>query len=175
MRWYALKKPGPIYSLISGIVAVLLGVVIKGFVKYRIALSRARKRQQERLKVADEAVMREAKWVGDNTFDQASGAELASAIRQALESREHGEAERMIYDIIGVPADASTLRISEVCLRLAEKYGPDKNPGDPLAAKVLGEIEEIYEALMDPEKWAAYDELSLRGKRSVSFPELKIS
>lgn len=64
---------------------------------------------------------------------------------------------RDYYDLIGVPRDASQEEIVAACLRLGDKYRPDRNPGDTQAAETFALLENAFGVLSDPEKRAAYD------------------
>ncbi len=73
------------------------------------------------------------------------------------------------YEILGVPKDATLDQIKKAYRRLALKYHPDKNRGDPEAEKKFKEISEAYEVLSDPEKRAAYDQRGQEGVREMGF------
>ena len=68
------------------------------------------------------------------------------------------------YDILGIGAGAGEAEIKTAYRRLARKYHPDvsKEPG---AEDKFKAVNEAYEALRDPEKRKAYDQLRARGYR----------
>ncbi|MGQ0800953.1 MAG: DnaJ C-terminal domain-containing protein [Pseudomarimonas sp.] len=69
------------------------------------------------------------------------------------------------YDILGVKPEASEAEIKTAYRRLARKFHPDvsKEAG---AEERFKTINEAYEALKDPERRAAYDQLKARGFRA---------
>jgi molecular chaperone DnaJ len=67
-------------------------------------------------------------------------------------------AKRDYYEVLGVDRKASAEELKKAYRRLAVKYHPDKNPGDPTAEEKFKEIGEAYEVLMDTNKRAAYDQ-----------------
>ncbi len=62
------------------------------------------------------------------------------------------------YGILGVSEDATEEEIRRAYRRLALKYHPDRNPGDPAAEERFKEISEAYGVLMDPQKRRHYDQ-----------------
>lgn len=61
------------------------------------------------------------------------------------------------YDILGVSRQATEKEIKGAYRRLARKYHPDVNPGDPKAEDRFKEVAEAFAVLSDPEKRAKYD------------------
>ena len=56
------------------------------------------------------------------------------------------------YKILGVSPDADDEEIKKAYRRLAKKYHPDVNPGDPVAAKKMQQVNAAYEQIKNPEK-----------------------
>lgn len=54
------------------------------------------------------------------------------------------------YSVLGVSRDASEDEIKRAYRRLAKKYHPDLNPGDPEAARKMTEINAAYEQIKNP-------------------------
>ena len=56
------------------------------------------------------------------------------------------------YKVLGVSPDASDEEIKKAYRRLAKQYHPDLNPGDPVAAKKMQQVNAAYEQIKNPEK-----------------------
>lgn len=62
------------------------------------------------------------------------------------------------YDILGVSKDATPEDIKRAYRKLARKYHPDLNPGDPDAEAKFKDLNEANEVLSDPQKRQKYDQ-----------------
>lgn len=62
------------------------------------------------------------------------------------------------YKVLGVDRSAKEKEIKKAYRRLANKYHPDKRPGDKTAEARFKEISEAYEVLRDKEKRELYDQ-----------------
>lgn len=59
------------------------------------------------------------------------------------------------YKVLGVSPDATQDEIKKAYRQMAKKYHPDLHPDDPNATKRMNEINEAYDMLTNPEKYAA--------------------
>jgi len=78
-------------------------------------------------------------------------------------------AERDYYEVLGVPKDATQDQIKQAYRKLALKYHPDKNPGDPAAESKFKEAANAYAVLGDAEKRKVYDQRGWRGMEDIGF------
>lgn len=69
----------------------------------------------------------------------------------------HAATDRDLYEVLGVPRQASSKEIRRAYRALARKYHPDFNPGDATAAQRFRAVQEAYEVLSNPRKRKAYD------------------
>ena len=67
-------------------------------------------------------------------------------------------AKRDYYEVLGVSRDADQAAIKKAYRKLAKKYHPDTNAGDPGAEEKFKEVTEAYQVLGDEEKKKLYDE-----------------
>jgi len=65
--------------------------------------------------------------------------------------------KRDYYEVLEVTRTSTSEEIKKSYRRLAVKFHPDKNPGDPHAEEQFKELGEAYDVLMDDQKRAAYD------------------
>lgn len=72
-------------------------------------------------------------------------------------------AEKDYYRILGVPRNATQEEIKVAFRKLALKYHPDRNPGNPEAEAKFKEINEAYDVLSNEEKRRIYDSYGEEG------------
>ncbi len=70
---------------------------------------------------------------------------------------------RDLYEVLGVPRNASADDIKKAYRKLAQKLHPDKNPGDEKAEEQFKEVSAAYNTLSDVEKRKAYDQFGASG------------
>ena len=61
------------------------------------------------------------------------------------------------YAVLGVSENASPDEVKKAYRKKARENHPDLNPGDPAAAERMNKINEAYDRIMNPEKYAARD------------------
>jgi len=79
-------------------------------------------------------------------------------------------AKRDYYEALGLPRNATEAELKQAYRRLAMKFHPDRNPGDPEAEAAFKEIKEAWEVLKDPRKRAAYDQFGHAGMGGAAGP-----
>jgi len=72
-------------------------------------------------------------------------------------------AKRDYYDVLGVQKNASKDEIKKAYRKLAVKYHPDQNAGNPEAEEKFKESTEAYEVLANDQKRQAYDQFGFAG------------
>ena len=76
-------------------------------------------------------------------------------------------AKRDYYEVLGVGREAATLEIKSAYRKLAQRYHPDRNPGDAEAEERFKEAAEAYAVLSDGDKRARYDRFGHQGVGGV--------
>ena len=59
------------------------------------------------------------------------------------------------HKVLGVSQSASEDEIKKAYRKKAKEYHPDLHPNDPEASRKMNEVNEAYDMLMNPEKYAA--------------------
>jgi preprotein translocase subunit Sec63 len=84
------------------------------------------------------------------------------------------------YDILRVPPQAGPGGVRTAYRSLAQRYHPDKLPGNPEAVQVMAMLNEAYDVLSDPDKRARYDqsiahaqEMAASRSRPMPLPEVE--
>jgi curved DNA-binding protein len=72
------------------------------------------------------------------------------------------------YATLGLEKSATEKDIKQAFRKLARKFHPDVNPGDPKAEARFKEVNEAHEVLSDPEKRRKYDELGANWRQYES-------
>jgi molecular chaperone DnaJ len=74
-----------------------------------------------------------------------------------------------LYEVLGVPRNASAEEIKKAYRKLARRYHPDVNPSNPDAEKSFREIQDAYSVLADADKRAQYDQFGTVDEAEVAF------
>ena len=75
------------------------------------------------------------------------------------------------YQLLGVPRSASEKEVRAAFRRLARKYHPDLNPGQPKAAEHFVKINEAHEVLSNTETRRLYDQHGHAWKQAHQFAQ----
>ena len=71
--------------------------------------------------------------------------------------------KRDYYEVLGVKRGVNERDLKKAYRRMAQKYHPDRNPGDTATEAQFKEAKEAYEILSDSQKRAAYDQFGHAG------------
>src|SRR5262245_64336293 len=77
---------------------------------------------------------------------------------------------RDLYEVLGLSKSASTDEVKKAYRKLAQKYHPDRNPGDKEAEAKFKEVSTAYEVLSDADKRAKYDRFGHAGPQMGGPP-----
>ena len=72
---------------------------------------------------------------------------------------------RDLYEVLGVDRQASASDLKRAYRTLAQKFHPDKNPGDKEAEEKFKEVSNAYQVLSDDEQRSLYDRFGFDGIR----------
>src|SRR5687768_15434098 len=72
---------------------------------------------------------------------------------------------RDLYEVLGVDRQASASDLKRAYRTLAQKFHPDKNPGDKDAEENFKEVSNAYQILSDDEQRSLYDRFGFDGIR----------
>lgn len=76
---------------------------------------------------------------------------------------------RDFYEVLGVERTATADQIKKAYRKLAQKYHPDKNPGDKQAEAKFKEANEAHAVLSDPQKRQVYDQFGHHGPQQGGY------
>jgi DnaJ-class molecular chaperone len=83
---------------------------------------------------------------------------LPDSLRDSHSERKEIYMEHMdYYQVLGIEKDAEAPQIKDSYRKLALKYHPDRNSGDPESAEKMKSLNEAYAVLSNPEKREDYD------------------
>ena len=77
------------------------------------------------------------------------------------------------YDTLGVKREASEKEIRAAYRRLARRYHPDVNPGNPDAERKFKEVNAAHEVLSDPDKRKKYDRYGDQWEHADQIEEMQ--
>src|SRR6266511_550156 len=78
---------------------------------------------------------------------------------------------KSLYEVLGVPKNASQEEIRKAYRKLARQHHPDRNHDDTSAEERFKEVQGAYDVLSDPEKRKQYDAFGDGRMRGGSGPQ----
>jgi molecular chaperone DnaJ len=75
---------------------------------------------------------------------------------------------RDLYEVLGVDRQASSSDLKKAYRSLAQKFHPDKNPGDKESEEKFKEVSNAYQILSDDDQRARYDRFGFEGIRGAN-------
>lgn len=85
-----------------------------------------------------------------------------------------GEQQPNLYDILGVPKDATQDDIRRAYRKKAFELHPDRNQDDPHATEKFQQLGEAYSILKDPEQRERYDRFGINGETPTEPQDIEI-
>jgi len=95
---------------------------------------------------------------------------LAGRTVTVMAAAEHGGPGPDLYQLLGVPREASGEEIAQAWRRRARAEHPDSHPGDTAAPGRFRALAEAYQVLSDPVRRAGYDRGLGAGRAAPGIP-----
>lgn len=72
------------------------------------------------------------------------------------------------YKVLGIPHGSTEAEVKKAYRKKAKEYHPDLHPNDPIAIQKMQEVNEAYDMLMNPEKYASRNTQQQRSSQQQS-------
>lgn len=72
------------------------------------------------------------------------------------------------YKVLGIPHGSTEAEVKKAYRKKAKEYHPDLHPNDPIAIQKMQEVNEAYDMLMNPEKYASRNAQQQRSSQQQS-------